>query len=131
MPPPDRTAWMWSDAVEMLERAERLHRQLYQPGRAAVWEPPVDVLETEKGVIVLAALPGVDPNNIDATIDAGILRIAGQRVLPPELRTSRIHRLEIPQGRFERAIQLPPGRYAVSTPTMEHGCLVIHLRRVG
>src|ERR1700743_2258598 len=55
--------WMWSEACEMLARAERMHRELFRPGvqaRQPAWEPPVDMLETEFEVLVLVALPGVD-----------------------------------------------------------------------
>ena len=56
--------WMWSEACEMLARAERMHRELFRPaGRQArlpAWEPPVDILETEFEVLALVALPGVD-----------------------------------------------------------------------
>lgn len=131
----DPRSWMWSDAVEMLMRAERLHRQMFQPAQgrapAACWEPPVDVLETEQGVLVLAALPGVDPERISVSIKDGTLSIAGERVLPPELRTAVIHRLELPQGRFEREVELPAGRYEVAHPTMVNGCLAIVLRKLG
>ena len=41
----------------MLARAERLHREFFRPIRAvsrlAAWEPPVDILETEREVLVL------------------------------------------------------------------------------
>ena len=61
--------WMWSEACEMLARAERLHRELFRPAglaaRVPAWEPPVDVLETEREVIVLVALPGVNPDQVD------------------------------------------------------------------
>ena len=60
-----RTDWMWSDACDMLARAERLHREFFRPVRSAsrlpVWEPPVDVLETEREVLVFVALPGRRP----------------------------------------------------------------------
>ena len=43
--------WMWSEACEMLARAERMHRELFRPSapqaRLPAWEPPVDILETE------------------------------------------------------------------------------------
>ncbi|HEX2529465.1 MAG TPA: Hsp20/alpha crystallin family protein [Geminicoccus sp.] len=131
---PDPRSWMWSDAVDMLARAERLHRQTFRPSRGqascARWEPPVDVLETEHELLVLAALPGVDPEHITVTINNGTLLIAGERVLPPELRFARIHRLELPQGRFERELVLPSGRFEVARPTMINGCLVIILRKL-
>ena len=67
----DPRQWMWSEAVDMLARAERLHRQLFQPAAAPArrpsWEPPVDVLETEREVVVIAALPGVDASRPSAS----------------------------------------------------------------
>jgi HSP20 family molecular chaperone IbpA len=125
--------WMWSEALSMLAKAERMHQQMFQPvtGRRAQisWEPPVDVLETEHAVLVLAALPGVDVAQVEAVIDGGVLVIAGQRAVPPELRTAVIHRLELPQGRFERRVPLPPGRYAGVSRSEAHGCLVISLSK--
>lgn len=103
----DPRNWMWSEALQMLARADRLHREVFNvpgPGRSAApsWEPPVDVLETEDAVLILVALPGVDPKQVQLAIRNGVLLIAGARVLPPELRTAVIHRIELPQGRFER-----------------------------
>ena len=47
--------WMWSEACEMLARAERLHRDFFRPTRSAgqlpSWEPPDDVLETDAAVM--------------------------------------------------------------------------------
>lgn len=135
MKKPDTRAWMWSDAIDMLARADRLHRQMFEPAlsrsRKPCWEPPVDIVEMEREVLVLAALPGVDPKNIEIAINGGLLLIAGERVLPPEFKTAAIHRLELPQGCFERSIQLPPGRYEVMPPTVVNGCLSIVLRKLG
>jgi HSP20 family molecular chaperone IbpA len=124
--------WMWSEALDMLARAERLRHQMFQPQLRAVpaWEPPVDVLETEREVLVLAALPGVDPDQVEAVILEGALLIAGHRILPRELHTAVIHRLELPQGRFERRIPLPPGRYDGVRRAAVNGCLVVTLTKV-
>jgi HSP20 family molecular chaperone IbpA len=126
---------MWSEAFEALARAERLHREFFRPAGSmsdqAVWEPPVDVLETEREVLVHLALPGVDPDRVEAVIDDGCLVVVGLRVLPPELRTAVIHRLELPQGRFERRVPLPAGRYASVRRSMGNGCLVITLEKAG
>jgi HSP20 family molecular chaperone IbpA len=124
--------WMWSEAFEMLARAERLHRQFVRPAgeRSQVaWEPPVDVLETDRMVLVLVALPGVDPGEVAARIEANDLVVSGARVYPPEMRTAVIHRLELPQGRFERRVRLPPGRYAGIERSFAHGCLLITLMK--
>lgn len=113
----------------MLARAERLHRQFFQPTRSLTWEPPVDVLETEREVLVYVALPGVSIERVEAAIDNGDLVLAGIRVLPGELRTAIIHRLELPQGRFERRVRLPAGRYSGVRRAAVDGCLVITLQK--
>jgi HSP20 family protein len=125
--------WMWSEACEMLARAERMHREMFRPGLPTAqqpsWEPPVDILETEGLVLVLVALPGVRPDGVEAAIENGELLIAGTRVLPPELRTAVIHRLELPQGRFERRLRLPAGRYSKVECCAADGCLLITLTK--
>src|ERR1700684_526774 len=105
--------WMWSEACEMLARAERVHREFFRPvgiqARQPAWEPPVDGLETETEVLVLVALPGVDADSAQAVIEDGELVIAGTRAVPDELQTAIIHRLELPQGRFYRRVSAAPG----------------------
>jgi HSP20 family protein len=127
--------WMWSQACEMLARAERLNRELFRPrgevAQAPAWEPPLDMLETEREVLVLVALPGVNPVAVEAALDAGDLVVAGTRVLPSALRTAVIHRLELPQGRFERRVRLPPGRYSAVSRSTVDGCLLITLQKLG
>ena len=127
--------WMWSEACEMLARAERLHREFFRPVRSATrapaWEPPVDILETGREVLVLVALPGVDPERVEVAIEGDELVVAGTRVLPPELRTAMIHRLELPQGRFARRVRLPAGRYSDVRRSTVYGCLAVTLEKSG
>ena len=128
----DPRDWMWSDALHMLAQADRLHRQMFRPQasvQGANWEPPVDMLETDNEVLILAALPGVDAEQVQASIENGVLVIAGVRVLPAELRTATIHRLELPQGRFERRLPLPPGRFEAVRRASAHGCLLVTLHK--
>jgi HSP20 family protein len=124
--------WMWSEAVEKLDRADRLHRQFFElreSRQAPAWEPPADVLETARELVVIVALPGVDADRVEIAIDRGDLVIRGDRVLPAELRDAVIHRLELPQGRFERRLALPAGRYADIRRAAVDGCVLITLRK--
>lgn len=125
--------WMWADAVDLIDRVQRLHQEGFAPVRsgrgAPAWEPPVDMLETEEAVLVLVALPGVDIDRTDAKIEGGVLVVSGQRILPAEVRTAKIHRLELPQGRFERRLSLPAGRYESVHRSDAHGCLLVTLRK--
>ena len=128
--------WMWAETIDMLSRAERLHRRFFEPGRLQqqrqiVWEPPADILETDTEVLVFVALPGVDPDTIDVAIDDADLVVVGERAIPPQLRTALIHRLELPQGRFERRLRLPPGRYDTVQRSSLFGCLIVSLNKAG
>lgn len=127
-------SWMWSEAVDLLARADRLHREFFRPARAAsrlpCWEPPVDVLEIDDAVLVLVALLGVDPAEVEAEIHGADLVVSGVRALPGELQRAVIHRLELPQGRFERRVRLPAGRYGAVRRGAVHGCLAITLEKV-
>ena len=129
----DPINWMLSEAIGSLARAERLRQQFFvlqstAGPRETCWEPPIDVLETEHELLILVALPGVDPDAVQAVIEDGVLVISGQRTLPEELRNAHIHRLELPQGRFERRIALPAGRYAVSRFAV-NGCIAVRLAK--
>jgi len=123
----DPINWMLAEAINSFSRAERLRQQFFSL-RDSGWEPPIDVLETENEFLIIVALPGVDPDEVEAVIENGTLIISGRRVLPVELRNARIHRLELPQGRFERRIALPVGRYVVSRFAV-NGCVGLRLAK--
>lgn len=115
----------------MLDRAERLQRQQLQPGGAGVrrWEPAVDVYETEEHLWVVAALPGVAPDQFSVEVQQGVLTIQGHRRLPQAARTGLTHRLEIPSGRFERHLALPPRALELVLNELADGCLYLGFRK--
>jgi HSP20 family protein len=80
-------------------------------------------------VLVLVALPGVDFDEVKAVINQGDLLISGSRTYPDEMRTAIIHRLELPQGRFERRIRLPAGRYSAIHRSHSNGHMLITLQK--
>ena len=123
----DPINWMLAEAIGSFARAERLRQQFFSL-RESGWEPPIDVLETEEEFLIFVALPGVDSDQVEAVIEDGTLIISGHRVLPAELRNASIHRLELPQGRFERRIVLPVGRYVVSRFAV-NGCVGLRLAK--
>jgi len=132
MPNDDPRRWMWDEAVTLLMRAEHLRVGFFQPAgpaRRPCWEPPVDVLEPEREVVILAAVPGVQEQALAIAIDGAHLVIAGERAAPTEMRSAVIHRLELPQGRFERRLSLPAGIYSDVRRAAAGGCLVITLRK--
>lgn len=131
---------MWSEALAVLERAERLQRQFFAPphlGSASrgvpQWEPPVDIIETDEAVVVHVALPGVAADTVTIASDAGGITVSALRAFPCREQGAHIHRVEIPYGRFERRIDLPlADPYApleLATRRLEDGVLTMVFRR--
>jgi HSP20 family protein len=124
----DPRSWMWNEALAMIERAEQLHRRFFEPGDSTTfWQPPVDVFETEREFWIIAALPGVAPEDVKLSIEGDLLHLSGQRRLPLAGQACGIRRLEIPHGRFERNIRLAAGPLTLDRSELANGCLVIHL----
>jgi HSP20 family molecular chaperone IbpA len=97
---------MLGEALSMLDRAERLQRQFFTHVVDA-WEPPVDVVETQTGLEVHVALPGVSADSITIGLDPGGVSISALRPFPCREAGTHLHRIEIPYGRFARRIVLP------------------------
>lgn len=130
----DLERWMWAEACALLDQADRLQQQFFDPPGARAtrraWRPPVDVYQAGRELVIVAALPGVTAERLEVGIDGAMLVIAGERRLPPGLRGHNVQRLEIPRGRFERRLRLPPGHYQIGQHELSHGCLVLVLHRV-
>jgi HSP20 family molecular chaperone IbpA len=126
---------MWAEACALLDRAEQLRRQFFEPAREgglrARWEPPIDVLETERELSIIVALPGVAPDAVQVQIEAGTLIVAGSRALPSRGNQASIVRLEIPYGRFERRITLQFNRLRLTERELLNGCLVLTFVKLG
>ena len=126
--------WMWLQACEVLDHAEKLQRQFLRytgPGvDAAVWEPPVDIHETSDGLSLIFALPGVVAEQIEVTLEPNALTVRARRPLTLSNRDSVIRRLEIPHGHFVRRIPLPR-RMQVAETRYVNGLLEVRLLVAG
>jgi HSP20 family molecular chaperone IbpA len=124
---------MWAEALAMIDRAEQLHRQFCQPGLGAGpranWEPPVDVFENGRDVLIVVALPGVESQDLEVRSEPDALVVAGLRRLPVAAAGMAIERLEIPHGQFERRIRLPAARWQLQRSMLANGCLLLNLTR--
>ena len=129
------TRWMWAQACDLLDEAERMHRQFFQLGASgrtrAVWEPPVDVFEDEREIIIVVALPGVPAGRVEVTTESGALVVRAESRIPFAGARGAVRRLEIPYGYFERRIQLPDVQLEAGTREFRDGCLILRLRKAG
>jgi HSP20 family protein len=74
---------------------------------ACLWEPPVDVYETDDELVVLCELPGVDRDRVELLTEGQTLTIRGERRRTAAGTERRYHRMEVCFGVFERVIDLP------------------------
>ena len=98
--------------VDMLHRdLDRLAaRQIAAGDGDAVvtdWLPAVDIIEEKARFVLRADVPGVDPADIEVSMDAGVLTIAGQRVQESYGEDAGLQRRERVSGRFFRRFSLP------------------------
>jgi HSP20 family protein len=69
--------------------------------------PAVDMYEDKDNVIVETQLAGIDPENIDISIENDVLCIKGQGEKKTEVDEKNYYRKEIRRGGFYRSIPLP------------------------
>lgn len=124
---------MWAEAFDLLEQADRLHRQFFRPTTsrrsAALWEPPVDIFENDGEIVIVVAMPGVPADRVQVVSEPGALVVRGTRPLPFSGSGHQVRQLEIPYGAFERRLPLPDGRFEAGAPELVQGCLVLRLRK--
>ncbi len=71
------------------------------------WTPAVDIKEEDEGFVLKADVPGVDPKDIDVTMDDGVLTIKGERRHESEEDANGYKRVERSYGNFYRRFSLP------------------------
>ena len=72
------------------------------------WTPAVDIEEQDQQFVIRADVPGVDPKDIEVTMDNGILTVRGERKLENrEESEAGYRRVERAYGSFYRRFSLP------------------------
>ena len=71
------------------------------------WRPAVDIKEEENRFVILADVPGVDPKDIEITMEQGVLTLKGERVSDKEESHEDYTRVERVRGTFYRRFSLP------------------------
>ncbi len=71
------------------------------------WAPAVDIKEDKDRFVIIADVPGVDPKDIEVTMDNGMLTIRGERKQETEEDRQGYRRVERVRGAFYRRFSLP------------------------
>jgi HSP20 family protein len=90
------------------------------------WTPTVDVRETQGGFVLVADVPGVNPQDIEVTMENGLLTIRGMRPREDAAEQIGYRRIERISGRFLRRFKLPESANAEAvTAKTNHGVLTL------
>ena len=111
----------------MLAQALGLHAQ-QGSGRAttSAWAPALDISERKDAYLVTVELPGIKPEDLDITMEDGLLTIQGERQFTQESSEQQFHRVERRYGAFRRSITLPAHVMAEGIQaTVDNGVLQI------
>jgi HSP20 family protein len=93
--------------------------------------PAVNVWADENEAVVTSEIPGIDPKDIDISVEGEMLLVRGSRKLDALKEGAKYHRQERDHGNFGRRIRLP---FRVDHKSVEaryeRGVLSINLHRL-
>jgi HSP20 family protein len=78
-----------------------------QGASVAEWAPAIDVLENDGDLVIRAEIPGTKPEDVDVTVQSGVLTISGRREEEREEERGGYLVRERRYGSFRRSLQLP------------------------
>ncbi|HEX2252316.1 MAG TPA: Hsp20/alpha crystallin family protein [Thermoanaerobaculia bacterium] len=84
-----------------------LGEDVFSPTESGRWMPQVDIRETEAAFEVAADLPGMRREDVEVTVENGVLTITGARAWDESVDRNSYHRIERSYGRFVRSFTLP------------------------
>jgi len=75
--------------------------------REGIWQPAVDIYETEDSIVIKAEVPDVDQKDIEVLIEDNTLILKGERRQEDDVKKESYHRIERYFGGFQRSFNLP------------------------
>lgn len=117
------------------ENMDRLWRGSYgsreNTAEIEEWAIPLDVVEEGDNILVHASMPGVNPDDIDVTVENDVLTIKAQSTTEQEHKEGNYLMKERRTGSFHRSLRLPDTVDAEkATPRYEQGVLTVTLPKV-
>ncbi|HEY0867926.1 MAG TPA: Hsp20/alpha crystallin family protein [Fimbriimonas sp.] len=114
--------------LDVLEQAIQPHENALH-GRKRIYQPPVDVKETHREVVVFADIPGMDEDDIDIAVEGEALIITGCREFDLDSEDpEEFLRIERPYGGFRCMVPLPCAiDFDLATARYKRGVLKVRL----
>lgn len=96
--------------------------------KEGIWQPSVDIYETEDSIVIKAELPDVNQKDIEVRIEDSTLILKGERKHEGDVKKENYHRIERYFGTFQRSFSLPTTVQQDNvSATCERGVLTITL----
>ena len=96
--------------------------------KLADWSPQVDIVEDEKEYLIKADLPEMKKDEINVSVENGVLSVSGERKTEKEEKNKKFHRIERSYGRFERTFMVPEDADGAKVKAeFKDGVLKVHL----
>ncbi len=107
--PNESGARPWDPLMDLEREVRRLFASVgfVAAGRMARAYPPLGLYEVEDAYLVTVELPGVEPENLDLSIEGETLTLKGERMPPETVDEDRYRRRERLFGRWSRSVTLP------------------------
>ncbi|MFO0794616.1 MAG: Hsp20/alpha crystallin family protein [Candidatus Brocadiaceae bacterium] len=109
----DLIKWSGFPSISSLQgEMNRMFDRFFKGGEefgfeTGAWLPPVDLVETNDKITVKAEIPGIDPKEVDISIQGDTLLIKGEKKEEKEEKGKNYYRMERRYGGFTRSIDLP------------------------
>jgi HSP20 family protein len=114
------------DFKQMLEKFWNLGEDDNSNVVTSQWTPRVDVKEEPQRFVIQCDIPGVDPNDIEISMDKGVLTVKGERKSETKSENEKYTRVERTHGLFHRRFSLPDSADADQiSASGKHGVLEI------
>ena len=113
---------VFADTMRRWQRTSNDERRVYD------WAPAADVSETDGEYLIKAELPEVRKDDLNITVQEGVLTLAGERKEEKREDNEKVHRIERFHGSFSRRFTLPDDadEQGIKAESKD-GVLVIHI----
>ena len=106
------TRWdPFRDLMGIQNELNRLFGRTYAGGETTgangAWMPALDIYESKEKYVISVELPGIEPGDVDISVEDSTLSIRGERTFYQEVDEDSFHRVERRYGAFSRSLALP------------------------
>ena len=102
----------WTGMASLKNEMDRVLDRFFEPkgeeyAALGEWAPSLDLAESKEAFVVKAEVPGMEPRDIQVSLQENLLTIKGEKKQAKEEKDERYHRVERNYGTFARSVRLP------------------------